>query len=444
MKNFLKREKNGDADFNDLFFPATDLFEFENSDDLMCDSNSKKVFHQVLLRQSYMNFELLKALIAECGTEEDKEAAEKYSEAFAVYAKRRVFECDPDIVSSELPGHDMVMFVLDKDHNFKVGNAFDFRSCLSEMLGMKYQKIIVHKFEPGSILMYVLVPSKYIRALTTTPLYGDRVLTLQNWNTRCIKFTTRDPVYLDSLNVLDGINFNDKAILEANKVKMMSVELEGAEYIALEYTESFCDESSADTGYIDYMDSLLSKKYRNIPAVKGVYYRSNPEEEKRPYPTVVIENLKPLKEVVVAEEEMPQVNQVSLLLDIANSVASFKSGASKYGVSVCTEAILVQESLSETEAKFCPLYGSSFVSNAERSRDQEIVPSTAIPLVELQWMSDVVKFIHFKGSVTRQAELPESHILKEMFDQKWLSKNDQFRPLNFKILCEEIQHLLGK
>ena len=59
-------------------------------------------------------------------------------------------------------------------------------------------------------------------------------------------------------------------------------------------------------------------------------------------------------------------------------------------------------------------------------------------------MSDMVKFIHFKGSVTKQAELPESHILKEMFDQKWLSKNDQFRPLNFKILCEEIQHLLGK
>ena len=442
-KNFLKREKNGDADSDELFFTATNLFEFENSDDLMFEADrSKKVLHEVLFRQSYMNFELLKALIAECGTEEDKEAAQKYSDAFAVYAKRRVFECDPDVVSRELPGHDMVMFVLDKDQSFKLVDANDFRYHLSELLGMKYQKIIVHKFEPGSIVMYVLVPSKYICALTTVPLYCDRVLSLQSWNTRCIKFETQEPVHLDSLNVLNSVNFSDETILDRNNVKMVQVGLEGAEYIALEYTESFSDESSADTGYIDYMNSLLSKKHRNVPAVKGVYYRSNPDEDKRQYPTIVIENLKPLKDAVV-EEEMSQVNQVSLLLDVANSVASFKHDTPKHEVLVCTDAILVQETLSESEARFCPLYGLSFVSNISQSHDPES-NAASIPLVELQWMSDVVKFIHFKGSISEQVDLPENHVLKEMFDQKWLSINDRFRPPNYKILCDEIENLLGK
>ena len=137
-------------------------------------------------------------------------------------------------------------------------------------------------------------------------------MSLQSWNTRCIKFETQEPVQLDSLNVLNSVNFSDETILDRNKVKMVQVELEGAQYIALEYTESFCDEFSADTGYIDYMNSLLNKKHRNVPAVKGVYYRSNPEEEKRQFPSIVIENLKPLKDAVV-EEEMSQVNQVSLL-----------------------------------------------------------------------------------------------------------------------------------
>ena len=442
MKNFLKREKNGDADFNELFVAATNLFDFEDSEDLMAKANpSKNLLLQVLKRQSYMNFELLKALIAECGTEEDEEAAQKYSDAFAVYAKRRVFECDPDAVSSELPGHDMVMFVLDKNQSFKLVDANDFRYHLSELLGMKYQKIIVHKFEPGSIVMYVLIPSKYIRALTTVTLYCDRVLTLQSWNTRCIKFKTQEPVHLDGLKVLNSVNFNE-VILNRNKVKMTQVGLEGAEYIALEYTESFCDESSADTGYIEYMNSLLSKKHRNLPAVKGVHYRFNPEEENRQYPTIVIENLKPLKDAVV-EEEMSQVNQVSLLLDVANSVASFKHDTPKHKVLVCTDAILVQESLSESEARFCPLYGLSFVSNISQSRDPES-NAASIPLVELQWMSDVVKFIHFKGSVSEQVDLPENHVLKKMFDQKWLSVNDRFRPLNYKILCDEIENLLGK
>ena len=156
-----------------------------------------------------------------------------------------------------------------------------------------------------------------------------------------------------------------------------------------------------------------------------------------------IENLKPLKDAVV-EEEMSQVNQISLLLDVANSVEGFKHDTSKHEVTVCTDAILVRKSSSETEARFCPLYSLSFASNISQSRHQEVVPNSSIPLVELQWMSDVVKFIHFKGSVTEQNDLPENHVLKEMLNQKWLSSNDQFRPLNYKMLCDEIENLLGK
>ena len=432
-------ERNSDADYDYLYASATTLFRINEEDNLV---NSTKIFTQVLKRQSHLNFDLLEALISACGTQEDKEAAQKYREAFKKFARRSVLECGPDMASGELPEHVSVVFVLKKDKSFSVNDADDFKHRLCKMLGMKFPQILLHEFETGSIVIRVLVPSNYIRALTTVPLYCDRVLSLQNWNTRCIKFETQEPVHLDSLNVLRSVNFNE-VILDRNKVKMVRIELEGAEYIALEYTESFCDESSADTGYIDYMNSLLSKRHRNVPAVKGVYYRSNPEEEKRQYPTIVIENLKPLKDAIV-KEEMLQVNQVSLLLDVANSVKSFKHETSKHEVSVCTDAILVQETLSGTEARFCPLYGLSFASNISQSHDQEMVPNSSIPIVELQWMSDVVKFIHFKGSVTGHVNLPDNHVLKEMLNQKWLSDNDQFRPLNYKILCDEIESLLGK
>ena len=161
-------ERNRDADYDYLHASATTLFRFNEEDNLM---NSTKIFTQVLKRQSHLNFDLLEVLISACGTPEDKEAAQKYRDAFKKFARRSVLECGPDMASGELPEHVSVVFVLKKDKSFSVNDADDFKHRLCKMLGMKFPQILLHEFETGSIVMRVLVPSKYIRALTTVPLY---------------------------------------------------------------------------------------------------------------------------------------------------------------------------------------------------------------------------------------------------------------------------------
>ena len=445
-KSFTGRVSKGEADFSELSLAAEELFDFDESYSFISEQDVKELLAQILRRQSYMNFDLLRAVIEQCGTENDIKEAEKYIEAFRQYARRRIFECDPDL-SCELPGRDIVMFVLDKDQNFKLIDAEDFKTDVCKMLGVKYHKLILHKFEPGSIVIYIQVSKYLIEALMTAPLYYNSILSLKKWNTLLMKFGNSETVQLSEWNVLTSVSFNGGTLVDTKSTKILPVEFEGEECMALEYNETFSNQSLADVGYINYLESLLSGSHKNIPAIKGVYYRQ-PEgkEVQRPemnqYPLVVMNKLEPLK-AFTHQKEIPEVTQVSFLLNIVDSLDSFSSG-NKHEVSIVTESIFIHEGSSEVEAKFCPLYGHSFVSKSTIAlHDSNNAQSKSLPISKLQWMNDMVKLIHFQGRVTDQSELPDNHLLQKMFSQKWLAKDHRFRPSDFKTLSKEIQHLLG-
>ena len=445
--NFLEREESGEVNFDDLYSCAVDVFDFSNHEYLLQNRNCKQLLQKLLLQQSYVNFDKLKHLIIMCGTKKDKEEAEKYIEEYKHYAKQRVFECDPDLISSEpvrdervvfvsdeLPGHDKIMFVLDKDHSFRIIDADDFKVTLCEMLGMSYHEMILVRFIPGSITIVALIPKKYVFTLTNIPLYRGKVQALKQLDTLRIRLNKQEIISLNHLNLLDAVKFDEGTFVESERISVSPVDVNGTKCMALEYTTCFCEESSADSGYADYMERFLSGKHSNLPALKGVYYHPETDDTNRHYPVIVVERLKSLKDVCIDKE----VDQVSVLFDVVSSVASF--GSDHVKCKVVPDAVFVRDGSSDVQARFCPLYGHSYVSN----QSQAMVPHTPIPLSQLQWMDELVKFIYFRGNVPDKSELPENHVLKKMFDQRWLSKDERFRPQKFKMLLEELHQLLGK
>ena len=79
-----------------------------------------------------------------------------------------MFKCSLDLVkddrvmfvSDELPGHDKVVFVLDKDQSFTLINAEDFRVLICEMLGISCHQLILVRIRPGSNHYSCLDPQK--------------------------------------------------------------------------------------------------------------------------------------------------------------------------------------------------------------------------------------------------------------------------------------------
>ena len=439
-RNFLEQEKSGGVCFDDLLSCAIEVFNFENCEDLV---DCKQLLNKIILRQqNYMNFHKLVHLISTFCTEKDNEDAQNYIEEYKHYAKQRVFKCSLDLVkddrvmfvSDELPGHDKVVFVLDKDQSFTLINAEDFRVLICEMLGISCHQLILVRIRPGSITIVALIPRKYLHALTNVPLCRNKVLTLKTWDTIRIGLNEQQTISLDHLKLLDDVNFDEGTIVDSESISVLPVDVNGTKFMALQYTACYSDEHSADTGYVDYMERFLSGKHCNLPALKGVYYHSESDDSNRHYPVVVVESLKPLKDVLIENE----VDQVSVLSDVVSSVASF--GSDHVKCKVVPDAVFVRDSSSDIQARFCPLYGHSYVS----AQSQALVPHKRVPLGELLWMDELVRFVHFKGNVPCKSELPEKHVLKKMFEQRWLSKEARFRPANLQVLSEELHQLLGK
>lgn len=439
-RSFMTREECGEAFFDELKVAAEDLFEDDFS--LPDRNKSRMLLTKILGYQSYVNFDFLKVIIERCGSENDLKEVKEYTEAYTQYIRERVYlQYDTEVLGKELPGHDTVVFVLDKRPHFKLLSVQDFKYRLSDMLGLKEHQIFLFAVENGSIKVSFQIHMKHRLLLKTIPLFLDRLLFLQQWSTRSYEIqNSMTFLGLEKWRVINSISFceDDKTNSDA---RIVPVTYQDKECLTLMYSNKFSNEVTADLGYIDYINAFLSGSYKNLPDVEGIYYH-DPDRGLYSYPTIVVKRMKSLNELVSLEQEVSQVAQVSLLLDISSSIASFE-GSGRYTVSVFQDSVFVQECPnpgSELTAKFCPLYGHSFFSKHSDGLDA----FQSLQLGQLQWMREIVKYIHYKGNSSDQMELPDGHTLKELFKQKWISPQDRFRPKNFKSLCEELKHILGK
>lgn len=435
---FLKRLNQEDVTFFDLFSEASILLELKDADKIEEAEDTKKLLNQMQMlisKQSFVNCHILLKIIASCGTEEDRANVEKFEEAYKEYAKNRVLDYGTDF-SEKLENHQTAVFIIDaNEKDFTLSNAEDFTIYLSETLNLPYQKIKLYKVISGSIIIHVQIPIEYMMSLRVSPLHGSRITSFQQ--KRICSYSFEDhKVNVKHWNVLNSVNIEGSTIFHHENNKIYSVHVEGEEYMGLEYMEEYS--ASEDIGYIKYLESLVGKNHPSFPAIKGIYYPKKCLGEKRQYPVVITEKLSTLGDI--AQNEVSEVNQVSMLLDLAKCKQSFTDNT--WQVKVQTDTVFVRRNnATDIEVKFCPLYGYSFI---RRMSTTTIPRAISLPLDELQWMKDLVKAIHFRGKITDKDELPEKHLLKKVFDQKWLSKDERFRPPDFKILSDELQDLLGK
>ena len=92
---------------------------------------------------SFFNYHIIEHIIDELGTEEDKKRLQTYKEDFSQYAKRRIFECQPEFGPVSDAGHVDIIVKLDpKCENYTIAEIEVFRHKLSEILRVSSQGVL--------------------------------------------------------------------------------------------------------------------------------------------------------------------------------------------------------------------------------------------------------------------------------------------------------------
>ena len=110
---------------------------------------------------SFFNYHIIEYIIKALGTAEDKAKLQKYKEDFNQYAKRRIFECQPDFGPVSDADHADIFVKLDSQYdNYTVAEIEVFRHKLSEILHISSQGVLhLCRVEEGCFQLTFQVPS---------------------------------------------------------------------------------------------------------------------------------------------------------------------------------------------------------------------------------------------------------------------------------------------
>ena len=110
---------------------------------------------------SFFNYHIIEHIIEELGTEEDKAGLQSYKEEFNQYAKRRIFECQPEFGTVSDADHADIFVKLDSQYdNYTVVEIMGFRQKLCEILRVSSQGILrLCRVDKGCLQLMFQVPS---------------------------------------------------------------------------------------------------------------------------------------------------------------------------------------------------------------------------------------------------------------------------------------------
>ena len=447
LSDFCKTlsETTNDDNFSDQCRTILGIFPIDpkTCDEIEASKDVNKLTKKIYDHQSFMNFDILiKKLIPRLGSEQDKTNADNYIKSFGEYAKCRVIDCS-QMCQSVLTDHFSTVFIIDKDRNkYKISDLFRFRLHLSKYIGIDDTKILLAGFKGGSVIVHVQIPDSFLKMLLCQPLYPKKIEAFKDTSVKSYYFKDHEVVlkHWKSLTNVSLPPIESSPAHEKQGKIIKSAHHQGEECMALVYLNQFSEESEIDVEYIKYLEALI-RDHKEVPSIKGLYY---PLEEGgfQKYPVVITEKLKFLEEITFPtkyDEADFDLLQISLLSNIASGARRFEKLNHK--VKVSTDHILIQEDDGEYKAKFIPVYGDSFTD--EIPSDQYSI-SESLPQDDLLWMKEVILHILSHCGNTSHVEVPSQHILKNVIEQKWLSKDTQFRPHTYSELADELQHLLGK
>ena len=132
---------------------------------------------------------------------------------------------------------------------------------------------------------------------------------------------------------------------------------------------------------------------------------------------------------------LSEIEQLTVLRDVALGTILLQSNPA-INVKVPIESIFVhKDSDGEIRALFSPLYRCSCFPQNE---------STSKPTENYKWIKDALLLMHCRENYNENSELPESHILYNIFKYKWFSDNESLHPKEITEVAKEISYILGK
>ena len=129
--------------------------------DLKTADTVSKVFLVLADYFSFFNYHILEHIITVCGTEEDKDNLWMYKKDFDQYAKRRIFECQPQFgTESETDHADVFVKVDSQFESYTVIEVERFRCQLSKLLHVSCQGVLrLCQVEKGCFQLKFQLPS---------------------------------------------------------------------------------------------------------------------------------------------------------------------------------------------------------------------------------------------------------------------------------------------
>ena len=178
--------------------------------------------------------------------------------------------------------------------------------------------------------------------------------------------------------------------------------------------------------YQTYLGEVTKVKHPNIVQVLHEVDRT------QDFPVLVIEKLEPLTHYCASDNPaIPEVNQLSFLLDITNVILSFQDPCLER-VKISPNTIFVQLRGSDIQAKICPMFVFSYHQQSKQKKKCSVE--------DLEWLKEICKLLHFRGNLSRLPDLPNSHILKQMIEHKW-SKRESLHSKNITDIKDDLEKL---
>ncbi|XP_064395955.1 uncharacterized protein LOC135342984 isoform X6 [Halichondria panicea] len=187
------------------------------------------------------------------------------------------------------------------------------------------------------------------------------------------------------------------------------------------------------SSYTEYTHYILENKHEHVVKADCIHL----DDELSHNPIIVLRqvHLQTINGYLSSTRSvLSEIEQLSFLLDIAKGFASLQKDTSAYFRGTENSVFIhVEESIGNLIAQFFPVYKQSYFPRAQEY-------AAAVSSADLIWLRRTTILLD-RESNDEKSELPESHVLYNIFKHKWLSDDERLRPRDVSQVAKEVEYI---
>ena len=228
----------------------------------------------------------------------------------------------------------------------------------------------------------------------------------------------------------EDLKFTEKLQLEVSPCTFWKAFHDGEPFMALAYDGNEHD-NNFKIHFSEFINDALTDK-GNVLKANCVHLDAKLSH----HPILLFEPKESLQDYCTSygPGTISEVEQLSILLEVALGTLGFSSNIH---LKISNKSIFVNKDNGKITALFSPLYESSYFSQVKQSIEHRSRPN-------FDWIREAVLLMHHGDQYNRHTELPESHILYNIFKYKWFSDNEKVYPKDISEVAKEIEYILGE